>query len=58
MVTLVRTSTPPVLPRRDESTYSFGEEPVETWRTPEGAGGSTELDGLGCVAGALRREET
>ncbi len=45
MFTLVRGAAPAVLPRTDESTYPFGEEPVEMWRTPEGAGGSFELDG-------------
>jgi hypothetical protein len=34
-----------VLPRRDESTYPFGEEAVEMRRTPNRAGGSFELDG-------------
>jgi hypothetical protein len=45
MFTLVRGKAAAVLPRTDESTYPFGEEPVEMWRTPEGAGGSFELDG-------------
>jgi hypothetical protein len=45
MFTLVRVAAPRILPRRDESTYPFGEEPVEIWRTSERAGGSFELDG-------------
>jgi hypothetical protein len=45
MLTLVRTTGLAILPRTDESTYPFGQERVERRRTPEGAGGSFELDG-------------
>jgi hypothetical protein len=45
MFTLVRGTASASLPRTDESTYPFGEEAVEARRTPNGAGGSFELDG-------------
>jgi hypothetical protein len=45
MFTLVRGTVPSILPRRDESTYPFGEEAVEMRRSPNRAGGSFELDG-------------